>query len=63
MWQGLTWLTADGIGVLFVKLLLRIKHKNGLLCRNCGQIVPIEDAARFVQEGCMSCGSKKLKAV
>jgi len=58
--SGLKDLTAHAIAAWFVRLVLRFRRKNGLLCRNCGLPVPVEDVPRFVSEGCLSCGERKL---
>ena len=60
MYHALTDLTAGAVARFFVRVYLWLRRKNGLLCRNCGLSVPVEDVARFVSEGCLSCGERKL---
>lgn len=64
MWaSGLTHITANTIAAWFLRVILWLNRKNGLLCRECGMAVPPEDGARFVSEGCLSCGGKKLRII
>jgi len=63
VYAGLTDLTAQAIAAWFVRLLLWVRRKNGINCRQCGAAIPIPDAARFVSEGCLACGSKKIAYV
>lgn len=61
MYAGLTDLTAHTIAAWFVRLFLWLCHKQGLRCRQCETVIPIPDVARFVSEGCLACGEKKLR--
>ena len=63
MYAGLTNLTAASIAAWFIKLLLWVKHRTGIRCRECGAAIPPGDVARFVTDGCLTCGSKKLDYV
>jgi len=53
-------MTANNVGVLFVKLLLWVTRRGGVQCRDCGISVPVDDVPRFVSKGCLVCESKKL---
>ena len=39
------------------------KRADGIQCRKCGAEVPVEDVARFVNDGCDHCGGTKLCTV
>lgn len=46
-----------------VRLWLRCKHADTIVCRECGQEVQVEGLLSFVEAGCLQCGGTKLKAV
>lgn len=59
-----TWITdtlSSKIATLFVQLLLKLRHKTSIVCRECGAIVAPEQVAPFVTDGCWICGATKLR--
>lgn len=60
---GLRDMTKSSIGLSFIRLYLRVQHKTGVVCRSCKTEIPLEDVIRFVNDGCLNCGCKKLEAV
>jgi len=63
MYAHLKYSTSNWIARAFVKAVLLIKRANGLKCRDCGLEVPTQDVVRFVEDGCLSCGCKKLGVI
>lgn len=61
MYTGLRTLTADTIAAWFVRLLLKLRRKTGIICRECESPVAPELVSLFVTEGCPACGSTKLE--
>jgi hypothetical protein len=48
------------IVAVFVKVLLRLKGAQGLVCRSCAATVYPELAFDFIELGCPTCGGFKL---
>jgi len=59
----MSWIAANWVIVRFLRFYMWIKRARGIACRNCNMEIAPELARALVENGCIQCGSHKLKLI